>query len=351
MRLSYVGIFYRKWSKKMKYMEESLEEIIRNKKVLFVTTKNIDYIRNVQEINILKMYSKELNAIFSVRKGYVGRILEVWIKLFMYNMKDIDVVFVGFAPQLIIPFVGRLLKEKTIIMDFFISVYDTLICDRKKFKDGSLIANICHQLDEKTLKKANHVITDTKAHAEYFISEFSVREDICETIYLKADTTIYYPRPQNKPEELKNKFVVLYFGSILPLQGVNVVLDAIRELRDRGDIFFDIIGPIPEKYNKPIQNNVRYINWLSQIDLAEHIANADLCLAGHFNQAIEKARRTIPGKAYIYQSMKKPMVCGDNKANRELFVESEMIHFVPMGSAEKLRNIIDSISKQYASKL
>ena len=63
---------------------------------------------------------------------------------------------------------------------------------------------------------------------------------------------------------------------------------------------------------------MEYIDWLSQEELAEHIANADLCLAGHFNGEIDKAKRTIPGKAYIYEAMGKKMVLGDNEANREL---------------------------------
>lgn len=328
-----------------------LTEIVLNKKVLFITTKEIEYIRNAQEIRILNENASSVDIICSDKKNYALRVVSVWNQIRKNRIQQAEIVFVGFSPQLVVPFLERRLKEKVIIIDFFISVYDTLICDRKKFKDGGLIAKICHRIDEKTLQKANHVITDTKAHMNYFVSEFGDRADRYETVYLEADSTVYYPRLQSKSEELKNKFIVLYFGSILPLQGVNVILDAIRELKDRDDIHFQIIGPIPEKYNKPIQNNVEYIKWLSQKQLAKYIANADLCLAGHFNNEIGKARRTIPGKAYIYEAMGKKMILGDNKANRELFVESEMIHFVPMGSAEKLRNIIDFISKQYASKL
>ena len=87
-------------------------------------------------------------------------------------------------------------------------------------------------------------------------------------------------------------------------------------------------------------------NKISGEKLAEYIANADLCLAGHFNRDIDKAQRTIPGKAYIYQSMQKVMICGDNRANRELFKEDSSVCFVPMGSAEKLRDAIDFICEQ-----
>lgn len=45
-----------------------LEHKIKDKKVLFVTTKNIDYIRNVQEITFLKKYSGRLKVLYSDKK-------------------------------------------------------------------------------------------------------------------------------------------------------------------------------------------------------------------------------------------------------------------------------------------
>ena len=87
-------------------------------------------------------------------------------------------------------------------------------------------------------------------------------------------------------------------------------------------------------------DNIEYIRWLTQEQLAEYIARADLCLAGHFNADIEKASRTIPGKAYIYHAMQKPMILGDNPANHELFDSDSDTIFVKMGSAEALSEAI-----------
>lgn len=331
----------------MDYRRKKLAEIINNRNVLFITTKKIDYIRNTQEIRILKDLASNVEIISSNREHCFFRVLSVWKKIKKAAVRRNDVIFVSFAPQLIIPFVGIKLKGKPLIIDFFISVYDTLICDRKKFKDGSLAAKVFHKLDEYTINKANHVITDTKAHADYFCSEFGADADFLETIYLEADSTIYYPRIQNKTETLKDKFIVLYFGSMLPLQGVDVVFDAIRELKDKDNIYFDIIGPVSPKYNKPIQENVSYTDWLSQKELAEHIANADLCLAGHFNIENDKAKRTIPGKAFIYEAMKKPIIFGDNQANRELFSEDDSHSFVEMGAPHKLASMIVDKHRRY----
>jgi len=321
-------------------MDSRLFELLEEKQILFVTTKNVDYIRNVQEIKIIRECSRGFQIISSNKKEYAGRVWEIWKKLIRCNMKNVDIVFIGFAPQLILPFFYFKLKKKVIIIDFFISVYDTLINDRNIFKRGGIAAGLSRWIDIVTLKKADHIITDTKADADYFIKEFNACSNKFETIYLEADSAVYYPRGQHKRTDLLNKFVVLYFGSILPLQGIDVVLDAVKLLKNHEDIHFQIIGPISEKYSKPIQNNVEYINWLSQEELAEYIANADLCLAGHFNGEIDKARRTIPGKAYIYEMMQKNMILGDNLANRELFKETNNHFFVVMGEGKILADKI-----------
>ena len=166
-------------------------------------------------------------------------------------------------------------------------------------------------------------------------------------MYLEADESIYYPHTVEKPEEAEGKFVVLYFGSVLPLQGVDIVLEAAEKFKDKTDICFYIIGPVDGKIKKVIGKNIHYIPWLEQQKLSDYIAFSDLCLAGHFCADIDKAKRTIPGKAYIYQAMKKPMVLGDNSANRELFSDGEKgVYFVRMGDGSALAEAITTAKNE-----
>ena len=313
---------------------------IEGKKILFVSTKNLDYLRNTQEIRILKACAKEVNVVAFPDKGYAKRLIKVWGSLARTKIRDWDMSFIGFAPQLTLPFF-RKLREKPVAEDFFISLYDTFVQDRKKFREGSLLAKALKKLDEKTLRLGDTVIADTRAHAEYFVQELGCDPAKIEVLYLEADEEIYYPMKAAK--EPGEPFRVLYFGSVLPLQGVDVVLDAVRLLKDEKGIAFEVIGPVPED-RKPAQENLTCIPWLSQEALARHIARADLCLAGHFSAEIDKAKRTIPGKAYIYRAMEKAMILGDTPANHELFEEDERTVFTPLGDvktlAEKIREFI-----------
>ncbi len=318
-----------------------------NQRVLFITTKNLDYLRNTQEIENIKEQTGNVKVIGSNHRKYIARLLYVYSRLLFCSMKEIDKVFIGFAPQLVLPVFGWKFKKKEIWIDFFISMYDTFAFDRKKVKPDSLPAKILKWFDCKTIQKADQVIADTKAHRDYFVEEFGLDTQRCHVLYLKADENIYYPRVQNKPQRMKDRFVVLYFGSVLPLQGLDTILKAVDLLKNHDDMYFVIVGPIKDSSIKPTSDSVEYHDWLSQKDLAEYIGYADLCLAGHFNKEINKAKRTIPGKAYIYRAMGKPMILGDNAATHELYREDMPgIYFVEMGNAHKLADRITEIAEK-----
>lgn len=316
----------------------------KGKRVVFITTKNLDYLRNVQEIELIKQSCKSCKVIGSSSKSYPKRLLKVYTELFRLRKNSFDTAFAGFAPQLVIPLFSRKFKGKTLVIDFFISMYDTLCLDRRKFKPDSVFGKILKRIDSRTLKRADRIITDTKAHADFFVNELGAERKKVETLYLNADTSIYYPRERKGSDR---RFTVLYFGSILPLQGIDVILKAVGKLGGNSDMRFIIVGPVDDKINKPTGSNIEYYNWLSQPELADKIAESDLCLAGHFNASIGKAKRTIPGKAYIYRAMNKPMILGDNPATHELYSEGdEGIWFVKMGDPDALAQLILKIKKE-----
>ena len=221
----------------------------KNKKVLFITTKNLDYLRNTQEIRLLRENGEKVAVIGSKSNNYISRLFTVYGKLLFTNTAKFDICFVGFAPQLVIPLFGRKLRKKPIVEDFFISMYDTLCFDRKIFRQNGLIGRILKRIDKSTLVAADLAICDTKAHGRYFCKEFGFPAEKMSVLYLEADNSIYYPRevPKNKD------FTVLYFGSVLPLQGVSVILKAIDLLKNESELRFVFIGPLGKKNKRPAQ--------------------------------------------------------------------------------------------------
>ena len=71
--------------------------VSQNKKVLFITTKNIDYIRNSQEINCLQKSAQLVKVIGYKDKSYLLRLVKIYIKLLSMSFKDYNLIFVLFV--------------------------------------------------------------------------------------------------------------------------------------------------------------------------------------------------------------------------------------------------------------
>ena len=166
---------------------------IENKRVLFISTKNLDYIRNVQEIRLIKESGAECVVIGSYSSNYFIRLFSVFIKLFLVRMARFDTVFIGFAPQLVFPFFVWKFKKVSVVIDFFISFYDTLCFDREKIKADSAIGKMIYYIDKRTLQLADVVVCDTNAHGQYFCGAYQISAEKFFTVYLQADTSIFHP--------------------------------------------------------------------------------------------------------------------------------------------------------------
>ena len=325
--------------------QKSWVQMTAGKRVLFITTHRIDYIRNTQHIKEMKKQGASVRCLYSGTGNHIFSAAKIFFTLLFTSLSDVDVVVVSYMCQLVTPFLNWKLKRKTLAVDFFISLYDSMVNDRKMLGPKNPLARLIKWLDVSSVRYADRIVVDTKTHGDYFCREFGMKKEKMEVVYLNADTSVYFPRPQEKAPEFQGKFLVVYFGTVIPLQGFDIVLDAVRRLKDRKDIHFYLIGPVEKRYRKVISETATYADWVSQERLAEIIAMADLCMAGHFNGQIMKARRTIPGKAFIYEAMEKPMILGDSPANHERYREGQSgICFVPMGDAGKLAEKIAELA-------
>jgi len=106
-----------------------------------------------------------------------------------------------------------------------------------------------------------------------------------------------------------------------------------------------IVGPgmehkrIPNLAQNLGADNIRFIDWLPYEQLPLEIAQADICLGGHFS-AIDKAKRVIAGKTFQFLAMKKPVIVGDCPGNRELLTDRDDALFVTMADAGALADAI-----------
>jgi glycosyltransferase involved in cell wall biosynthesis len=253
-----------------------------------------------------------------------------------------DMTCVGFLGQPLMPFVRRLTR-KPILFDAFLSVYDTLCFDRRRFQPRSAVGQLAFWLDRTSCSQADLVLLDTEAHAQYFSRTFGLPSTRFRRLFVGCDESVFFPRPFQESHPL-----VLFYGTFLPLHGIDIVIRAAKLLEAATDIRFRVIGTgmeherIRRLSTELDVHNVEFRAPVPIARLADEIAEATICLGGHFS-AIEKAKRVIAGKTFQSLAMGKPTIVGDNPANRELLTPGHDAWFCQMADPEALASAILSL--------
>lgn len=306
-------------------------------RVLFISGREPTYIRNRLILKALKSQA-EVVEITSRSPNFMVRNVSVLVK-FLLNRSSYDLLFVGFYGHPLMLWLRRL-TETPIIFDAYLSTYDTLCFDREWFSPRSFLGKLAFSLDKHTCNLADRVLLDTKAHQAYFVETFELPPQKFSVLYVGADESIFHPLPALK----EGAFLVFYHSSFRPLHGVEHIIRAAESLRDH-DVRFLIVGdgPLRSKILRLAErrglSNVDFLGWVSLTQLPTLIAQASLCLGGHFSDSA-KARRVIATKTYQFLAMAKPTIVGDNAANRELFTHGKEVYICPPADGEALAQAI-----------
>jgi len=310
-------------------------------KIRFISGREPTYVRNAMILKGLKGIGAEILECSDLSTSYLTRYFKVLSKYIFSNKEDVNLVFIGFLGQPLVPIIKKLTR-KPIIFDAFISVYDTMCFDRKIIKPNSLAGKFIFWLDKCSCNNSDKIFLDTTAHIDYFIHTFDLPKNKFQRVFVGADDSIFYPRDVERND---SRFRVFYYASYLPLHGTEHIIQAAKILEQNSEIEFVVVGKGPQQkeVHKLAQEmeikNINFVDWMPYENLPLEIAKADVCLGGHFSD-IDKAKRVIAGKTFQFIAMKKPVIVGDCPANRELFTDKENALFVKMADAASLGEAI-----------
>lgn len=246
---------------------------------------------------------------------------------FVFSSNGCKVVIVSFPFRYdaILAYLLCFVSRKKIVVDYFMSMYETSVVDRKKVKAGSLIAEKLFLLDYLTTHLADKIVVDTAAHAAYYKELFNIKDqEKFIVVPIGAYDKIIHP---TKIISRKKNFRVIFWGYFVPLQGIEYIIKSAKLLESYEDIQFIIIG-IGQTFSDMVKlakdmhcKNLDFLGEVSYDALPAHINNADICL-GIFGDHI-KTEVVIPNKAYETIAVKKPLLTSDTQAIRELFNHKE----------------------------
>jgi glycosyltransferase involved in cell wall biosynthesis len=265
--------------------------------------------------------------------------------------RAVDVIVVGACGHAYVPLASLLarLTGKPLVFDAFVSQYDSLVWDRKTVAPQSWKARYYFALDKVSGWLADRVLLDTVQHSDFYARTFGLSASKFRSIFIGADTQLFYPRPRQRESR---EFRAVFVGTFIPLQGVSTILEAAQRLASRPDIRFQLAGDgqtFPAAVAHAQRLGLRNVAFLGNVP-AERVpalvADADVCL-GIFGET-DKARRVIPNKVYEAMAMARPVITGESEAARALLTHRENAWLVPLADPDALAQAVLELQKDVA---
>lgn len=307
-------------------------------RVVYFGTYERAYPRNAQVISCLRRAGVEVverhEPVWEGRKhkwaagaGAAARLLLAEARLLVRPGERADAVVVGYPGHLDLPAARRASRGSPVIFNPLVSLVDTLVGDRQRFRPGSLAARGLRAIDRFALRAADLVVADTRANADHLAEIAGLPQGRVAVCPVGAEERVF--RPAWRPQD---PFTCLFVGKLAPLHGIDTILAAARLTPE---IRFRIVGSGQLDHllaRSPA--NVEHVPWVDYERLPGELHRAG-CALGIFGLS-PKAARVIPNKAFQALACGTPLVTADTPAARELLADGESALLCPPGDAEAL---------------
>ncbi len=239
--------------------------------------------------------------------------------------RDFDALIVGYPGHFDFPLARWAARRRPVVFNPLVSLADTLVEDRGRFRRGSLAARTVELVDRRAFRSADLVVADTQAHASFFVEAFGLRPERVAVCLVGAEEAVFRP-----PWSPSGRF--LFVGKLIPLHGLDTILAAAR-LAPELEITVAGSGQL-DHLLRDRPPNVEWIPWIAYEQLGDSYRHA-LCALGIFGTSA-KATRVIPNKVFQALACGAPVLTANTPAAQELLVDGESALLVRAGDPEAL---------------
>lgn len=274
----------------------------------------------------------------------IKRYLEVFLELVRVRfISDPNIYLITFRGYEILPLVLLLAAGRKIIYDEFINPVEWFVYEHKKFSERSVAAHVLKECFRSMMRRCAVILADTSSHAQYSSRLMNIPLTKFQAIPVGTDELVFTPRKQLHKGS-KGPFRVLYYGNMIPLHGIEYVIETAVELANRRDIEFHIVGGKKDLQSKVrVAKNkgahIRYDAWIDFDELPALFAASDICLAGPFGGTLQ-SQYVITGKTYQFMASARPVIIGDTKESN-VFTDKKNALIVPQANTQALKDAIE----------
>jgi glycosyltransferase involved in cell wall biosynthesis len=307
-------------------------------RILYFGTYERGYPRNAQVIAALRASGAEVLECnvdiwrgrehkFSAGPQLLVRLFRAEIQLRRTRAADFDALLVGYPGHADLGAARRVAAGRPVVFNPLVSLWETFVEDRQRFRRRSLASTVLRALDRRALRGADLVVADTRANARFLARLADLPSERVGVCFVGAEERLF--RPDWAPQD---RFVPLFVGKLIPLHGLPTIVEAARRLPE---LAFRVVGSGQlEDGLRRAPPNVERIAWVDYSELPAEYARCG-CALGIFS-ASGKASRVIPNKVFQALACRAPDVTADTRAARELLVDGENALLVPPEDPEAL---------------
>lgn len=224
---------------------------------------------------------------------------------------------------------AKIVFNVPIVFDVFVSLYNSAVEDRKRYKKFSIGSLYSSFLDWFSCKTSDVILLDTEAHIKYFSNRYKIPHEKFVRVYVGSNDSFVYPMDKKTDE----KFIVHFHGTNIPLQGVSTILRSAEILKKYEDIQYNLYGI--EGTNT---QNVRFFTRFPYRDISKVLSQADVVL-GIFGNS-KKTQMVIPNKVFEGLAVKRAVLTARTPAISELLEDKNNVllcnHNDPVDLSEKI---------------
>jgi glycosyltransferase involved in cell wall biosynthesis len=260
-----------------------------------------------------------------------------------------DIVLVPYLGQfdVIVLWPFARLRGMPIVWDMFLSLYDTLVNDRRLATPSAPKA-VCLRLIERLgCRAADLVLLDTPTHARYIERLFALLPGRAGAFPVGAERDAFKRLPPTEHHDGPSR--LLFYGQMIPLHGIETILAAALSPRGRQRHWTLIgtgqeAGKVTAALGGDFVHHIDWRPWVPYDQLTVEIGRADICL-GIFGTS-EKAASVVPNKVYQTLLSGRPVITRDSPALREAFGGPHPgLRLVASGSADALMDAVELLER------
>jgi len=223
-----------------------------------------------------------------------------------------------------------------------------LFYEAKTERKSTALSGLARWLEVQAYRECDALVCVTEALKELIVRESGISPEKVVVVPNGVDSEMLDPQ-RHKPKRLFNGFTVGFVGRLYAWQGLNLLLEALRELRVEGlDVSLVVVGDglmraewEEQTQSLGIASNVTFVGQVPWEGVPPYISGFDVGYIGHIQMQVGKMYHS-PLKLYEYMAMAKPVVASAFEDAQRVLQEGETGFLFEPGNKEDLKRALKS---------